>query len=224
MSFGLIRSIPLGRRTMEAWRNVGGDFVPRGRSDYERNGYFRGVEFAINLGNTRVEPTYYDMMVVNHPANIKPLTTPGGTRNLLGEFLPPQEVGKVWMKGPGRAGRNKSLVETDVPLVLPEGWDWQKHVEGQEYRIITVGSRVVQDFLREGENGHREYIWTPMSSVPMELKDMVRTAARTVGGYNVIAWDVVSSPTGNYIFEGNTSPGMSTPTAQRIVDAIRRDM
>ena len=222
MEFGLIRSIPLGRDTINAWRNAGGVFIPRGTSGSERYRITSRYPVTINLGNTNINPaTIGSPYVLNLPGDIEALVTPGGARRLLDDFLPPRRTGTVWMKGPGRAGRNKFLVETRERLVLPSDWDWQIHVTGQEYRLITVGAKVVQDFKRYGENGSRVYEWVRMRDVPEQLKQMARLAARRVPGYNVIAWDMIATDDGRYfIFEGNTSPGMSTPTAQRIIREI----
>ena len=225
MSFLLVRSIPLGRSTMSAWRSVGGVFAER---DWHRQPWMYlddmalGHEFVLNLGNRNLS-SLESRKVMNQYPDIHRLTTPGGTRRLMPDLLPRQTPGQVWVKAPGRAGEGKFLVETDEPLVLPQDWDWQEHIVGQEYRIITVGHRIVQDSLRYGENGHREYVWTPMGRVPTEVKEVARTAARTVRGSNVIAWDVIAPAAGGgaYILEGNTSPGMSEPTARRIVDEIR---
>lgn len=224
MSFLLARPYKLSRSTVQAWQQAGGIVLSADRTNSEiaRAAEGAGVEFVINLGRSWFN-LYGDVPMFNQGDNIKPLVTPGGTRDILDPYLPPQDVGEVWVKTPGRAGVGKYQVSTDVPLVLPSEWDWQSHVEGQEYRIITVGHRIVQNFQRFGDNGEREYHWIAMREMDASLKELVRTAARTVRGDNVIAWDVISTPAGqHYIFEGNTCPGMSVNTANRIATEARR--
>lgn len=239
MSFLLVRSIPLGRRTMEAWRNAGGEFAERGMSttDIMEMAIDCHYKFVLNLGRTTLrnpvsmvwsDPVDRDNapFVLNVGENILPLVTPGGTRRLLDWRLPPRPSrfpAEVWVKKPGRAGLGGSKVITNHALVLPDEWDWQRHVTGQEYRLITVGNRIVQCFARYGDNGEREYHWVQMRDMGSNLKELVRDATRKLNGYNVIAWDTISTDTGShYIFEGNSCPGMSLNTADRIVREVLR--
>ncbi len=163
----------------------------------------------------------------NYGRNIKPLVTPGATRDLIGEFMPRQPDSdfprQAWVKAPGAHGRGKFLEIIHEPLVLPRSWDWCEHVEGQEYRLITVGNKVVQDFERHGDNNSRRYSWVPMREVNADLKAMVREAASRLEGNNVIAWDTILDTNGEpFIFEGNSCPGVNADTVRRIVDEMER--
>lgn len=236
MTFALVRSIRLGRTTTRAWKSAGGVFIPRGLSTWEKMRYASriGAEFIVNLGNTRFNPTEYGRQdgngipVIGYGNNVQALVTPGATRRDLWAYMPPRPVefpATVWVKTPGFGGRGKYKEFVTEPLVLPSTWDWQEHVDGQEYRLVTVGDKIVQDFERFGDNGEREYHWIRMSEVSSDLKAIVRAAAASLPGTNVVAWDAIVTQEGRpYIFEGNTCPGMSERTAERIVRQIREQL
>lgn len=227
MSFLIARpNISLSRATANAWRGVGGVVMGRGHTDQDVLEWVSVYHpnFIINLGRSWSDYDGLSVPALNRGNNILPLMTPAGTRGRFNDLLPPQTIGQVWIKGPGRAGRAKHKVWTDQPLVMPEGWDWQAHIEGQEYRLVTVGNRIVQCFQRFGDNGEREYHWIRMSEVNANLKDTIRMAASRLEGINVVAWDAIVEEEMPYIFEGNTCPGMSPNTAKRIVKEIERQL
>ncbi len=225
MSFIAVRSVSLSEETTNAWKEGGVTFSRRGRTANEV--VAMGYDNVINLGNSRFRPEGR-YSVWNHGDDIEALLYPGMTRELLDDLMPPQpsmdlEPHDVWIKRPGSHGRGKQRMIVDRNLVLPREWDWCQHVDGQEYRLITVGHRIVQDFLRHGENGDRTYEWVAMREVPRSLKDAVREAARRVPGRNIIAWDCIVTEGGQpYIFEGNTCPGVNIETVQRIVKEMNR--
>ena len=211
------RSVGLSRETRQAWNAVDVQFARRERTSREVL-TMPDYDIVINLGASYFEGGG-DNRVWNDGVNIKPLIWPGTARELFDDLMPvqPSEFpADVWIKAPGRGGRGKYMKSVDRSLVLPAEWDWQKHVEGIEYRVITVHDKVVQDFIRSGPNGDREYTWTPMAEVPRIVKRLARKAARRLDGYNVIAWDLISDGQTAYLLEGNSCPGMSEPTAQRI--------
>ena len=181
-------------------------------------------DMILNLGKSSFLTD--DERVWNKGQHIIDLIYPGKTRVLFDDLMPPRPTNypaDVWVKQPGAHGRGKSRMYVDYPLVLPGMWDWQEHINGQEYRLVTVGHRLVQDFLRHGENGNRSYEWLPMREVPQELKRMVRLAATRVEGNNVIAWDTIVDETGQpYLLEGNTCPGVTAPTVRRITEEMER--
>lgn len=223
MSTIAVRSVRLSTQTTDAWKEGGVYFARRGRSTEEimRLGYTN----VINLGKSDFAPTDIPdgVRVWNHGNDISKLIWPGSARVILNDLMPPRPIdfpADVWIKAPGAAGRGKFRKHVDHPLVLPKEWDWQTHIEGQEYRLITVGHVVVQDFYRHGLNGEREYEWLRMRDTPTQLKEMAREAARRIPGDNIIAWDMVDGPDGPFIFEGNTCPGVSAPTVRRIMDII----
>ncbi len=222
MSIIAIRSVTLSTKTADAWKAAGVRLARRGRS--MQSVLDMGYSFVLNLGKSTFRPPR-DIEVWNHGEDIYPLLYPGLTRELLDDLMPPRTLGTgdVWIKAPGAHGRGKYRKAVDRDLVLPREWDWCQHIEGQEYRIITVGHRVVQDFLRHGENGNRSYEWVRMREVPRVLKDTAREAARRIPGNNVIAWDMVYDGTNAYVFEGNTCPGVNEDTVRRIVTEMERN-
>ena len=104
--------------------------------------------------------------------------------------------------------------------------DVQKHISGQEFRVITVGHKVVQVTKRDG--GHlssdRIYSWVGVHDAPAIVKDVARLAARELlSSKTIIGWDVISDPdTSAYILEGNSCPGVNEHTAHRILNAVER--
>lgn len=220
MSIIAVRSIGLGQETREAWRDAGVSYARRGRSVEEV--LQMPYDMVLNLGKTSFITD--DPRVWNKGQHIKDLVWPGTARDILGEMMPPRATNfpnDVWIKTPGFGGRGKFRKIVDQSLILPKEWDWQIHIEGQEYRLITVGHRLVQDLQRYGDNGERTYQWIRMREVPAYMKDMAREAARLFDGNNVIAWDMIDTGERGYILEGNTCPGVSLPTAERIVTEMK---
>ena len=224
MSILAVRSVALSTDTANAWKEAGVSFARRGRPTHEIMNM--GYDVILNLGKSAFRPDIDFHRVWNHGADIEPLLYPGITREMMNDLMPPQSVehGDVWIKAPGAHGRGKFRTSMDQEPVLPREWDWCMHIPGQEYRLVTVGHKVVQDFLRHGDNGSRVYEWVPMAEVPRTLKEVAREAARRIPGNNVIAWDMVlSEETGiPYLFEGNTCPGVNVNTVRRIITEIER--
>lgn len=223
-----VRSVQLTTETANAWKAGGVRLARRGRTPASQMAIAAEYDYGavLNLGNSAFNPTE-TVPIWNYGRDIKPLINPGDTRDLLGDFMPPQPTSnfprQAWVKAPGAHGRGKFLETIDQPLVLPSSWDWCEHIEGQEYRLVTVGHKIVQDFERSGPNGNRHYSWVPMREVNSDLKQMVREAAAKVPGNNVIAWDTIINNEGEpFIFEGNTCPGVNTNTVQRIVAEMER--
>ncbi len=223
-----VRSVALSAETADAWKAGGVVLARRGRTPEGQMdaAIANGHQAVLNLGNSAFNPAE-TLPVWNYGRDIRPLITPGATRDLLGDFMPPQPEAnfprQAWVKAPGAHGRGKFLETIDSPLVLPKSWDWCEHIDGQEYRLITVGHKLVQDFMRFGDNGNRSYEWIRMREVDADLKQMVREAATRVPGNNVIAWDTILDHDGTpYIFEGNTCPGVNADTVRRIVDEMER--
>jgi hypothetical protein len=221
-----IRSVMLTTNTASAWKEAGVRFARRGWSTNDIMHIYReNYDAVLNLGKSDFHPEEREG-VWNHGTDIKPLIYPGHTRKLLGQYMPPRPTefpAEVWVKAPGAHGRGKQKKVINGPLDIPNSWDWCKHVEGQEYRIISVGHRLVQDYLRLGDNGDRSYHWIAMKEVPYALKAMVRSAAAQIPGNNVLAWDAVVDNQGQpFIFEANTCPGVNVETVQRIVKEMER--
>ena len=218
----LIRSVPLSLETRHAWQTVGAWFTRRNRQPNT----ILDLDFGLilNLGNSLFDNDDDDDegRVWNLARNVSMLRNPAETREALGAYLPPlptTEGTAFWAKGPGRGGRNK--IKYDAPWAgtpVDEGWDLQEHIDGQEYRIITVGDRVVQQHQRLGDDTEREYHWLPKDDLPNGLRPLVKNATKDIPGFNVIAWDTIMSTDHKpFILEGNTSPGVNQATAQRIL-------
>lgn len=258
MSFLMARSIPLSQTSRLAWKEHGATFFSRDRTvDSMRDTVANprpGWEFFINAGNSELTdlnpPSYFP--VYNPGEVVNELLTPQVTRELLGDLMAPQtgEGEFVWFKDQGRGGRNKYKHSTDSEAFAqrdPSQY-WEDHIEGTEYRIITVGDVKVQQFIRTGDNSARTYRWVNMSSLPSEVSRLVREASsRLCSNRSIVGWDVIFTessisrtelrPSGlgsdeqegrggrvapsAFILEGNTCPGVNTHTARRIVDRIR---
>lgn len=243
MKFVAIPGLPLSTDTREAWRSQGALFPRRERNN---EGIIRlaqeaEAKFILNLGRSAffwpttqpaaetwsVGPATYGFTWNNGP-DIYDLLWPGNTRRLFDDIMPERPTSfptDAWVKTPGYGGRGKYLLNLDGPLVLPEQWDWQRNVDGDEFRLITVGSRVVQQFKRSGSNGSRSYTWLPSTELPTGLRRLAKDAASRVPGRNVLAWDLIVPTVGSMgplLFEGNSCPGVNPATAERIVREITR--
>ena len=223
----LYRSIPLSLTTRDAWRNAGAMFAKRERTPEQvRN--LAGGRPIINLGSSNLTLTG----IWNEAAVIAPLLTPEASRARLGEFMPTDrwvDAGFYWLKGQGRGGANKErvLVATKAEhdeLIDRARWmsgDVQRHVDGTEYRVITVGTKVVQVNKRTDIGGDRTYAWVGVSDTPSAVKEVAREAARRLDNEKIIiGWDVIHQGQRVYILEGNSCPGVNAATAGRILDAM----
>lgn len=229
-----IRSVQLHTDTTQAWKNAGVSFFRRGSeiSSIISRMLDNPDMVVLNLGKTSATFKMYENpelagRIWNDGSDIRPLVWPGTSAELLTGLTPPKPESfpaDIWIKAPGRAGRGKFHKQVDRPMSLPKEWDWQAHIIGQEYRVVTVGHKVVQNFERHGPNGNREYRWVRMADTPKRVKKLARVAARRVPGLNVIAWDIVSTEEEAYVFEGNTCPGVNVATANRVVEEIRKNV
>lgn len=192
-----------------------------------------GRGLILNLGDSSWEPSSEFLAIYgasisgvwNYGPDIKPLVKPGPARKLLNNLMPeyPTEYpADVWIKAPGSGGRGKNRTTLEEPRKIPEGWDLQVHIEGEEYRVVTVRDKVVQVSQREGANGARNYTWVGVENSPRAVKQIAKNAARLLKGQNIIGWDVVYDKTAEkaYILEGNSCPGVNDATAKRIVKAM----
>jgi len=226
---------------VEAWKEQGGWFPKRERSiESKLDLMVRSYDASspiINLGDMGFTPSDEQLVVrginpdlfYNRPHVVRPLVRPGTTRLLLDEFLPsdprtmPLLWGDVWVKAPGQAGQGKtkySNIEFSHLPAIPVDWDMQVHVEGQEYRVVTVGTKVVQVNERHGVNGDRSYTWVGVLNAPTPVKEIAREAARRLEDERtIIGWDVIHGDR-TYIFEGNTCPGTNDALARRIINFI----
>ena len=225
----MVRSIPLALNTRDAWKDSGAVFARR-TSDDERIKQIAYDAPIINLGSSQcmIEGIWNEARVV------EPLLTPEASSNLLGRLMPSggyEGPGYYWLKGAGRGGANKEKrfvrnVQEHTAMLRSAAWmegDVQLHVDGQEYRVITVGNKVVQVMARDDViDQQREYRWVGVSDAPWAAKDIAREASRKLSSdKTIIGWDVIIHDNGHaYILEGNSCPGVNEATANRILNAV----
>lgn len=235
MSILGIKSIPLERSTNISWKTVPGFyFAHRKRSSrsLERHVASRHYQAIINLG--RVDCDFSDAIgtVFNKPTTIVAISTPKALRKTLRQFIPEHnDTVPHWHKSGGYGGHGKTFCPglCDLGARTPVG-DIQRHIDGTEYRIVTVGSSVVQASLkgrrRTKPNGRNdfEYTWTGLKGVQKNgIIPLLKKAIGEIPGGNlsVFGWDIIVSKDGPLIIEGNTSPGVNSATAARIVRKVR---
>lgn len=224
MRYIAVRGSALSTESKNAWKQAGVTFAHPDRDSSWLQNFAEQINGAIlNLGRSQLNTE--NTPIWNLPETVFQMVWPGRTRQLLNDLMPPRPEtfpAEVWIKAPGSKGRGKYRKEVRRSLVLPSDWDWQLHVEGQEYRLITVGYRLVQQHLRYGDNKNRRYEWLRMRDVPVRLKTTVREAAQRLAGRNIIAWDTIWSNDNPYILEGNTCPGVNNETVERIIKEMAR--
>lgn len=206
MVFWASQSITLSERTFNAWKSVGAKFFTPDRSDEYIKRIVRQSEreeeFFINLGRVELAALSEGLGGLpvwnNGPDVVWPLNTPFRTRELFHDLMAPQsgESEYIWIKEPGWGGRGKEKVRTE-DANLAEIPYWEDHIEGDEYRIITVGNLRVQQFRKEGEPGAFSYTWLRMRDLPEVAKTAVKRAAERLPRRSVIGWDVIVPRTGD---------------------------
>lgn len=231
----LVRSIPLSAETKDAWKYNDALFARRDRSPQSVLEITPEDVPILNLGNSNFMIHRADERVWNDAPYVNFLLSAWRTSVNLGRLVASVEwqgPGLYWVKFQGRGGANKirtfigSEHEFDERSREAQWNDGivQRNVDGQEYRVITVGSKVVQVSARFGENGARRYEWIGVRCAPTTVKDIARTAVECAfPDYErtVIGWDVMEAYDGSvHIFEGNACPGVNRATASRILDAM----
>jgi hypothetical protein len=169
----------------------------------------------------------------NRASVVRPLLNPKDSRVTFNSLMPTSlwvDEGYYWLKGQGRGGANKEKVYVEDfnsynNLLSRANWidgDVQQDIVGQEYRVITVGHKVVQVSERHGVNGQRNYVWVGVSNAPAHVKETARSAARKLSSeQTIIGWDIMSDNLGgSFILEGNSCPGVNAATADRILNAV----
>lgn len=226
-----VRSIPLGKETRNAWNDCGVRFVKRSNNTNTRihrlveQGNVRGI---INLGSLDIECSNLDVPVFNRPDSIRAISHPVALRRTLDEFIPHQDNEDHWHKGGGYGGTNKiHHVDPECDRSL---MDRQNHIEGQEYRILTVGDVIVQAAKKQsiewkGGRHNVTYVWTGVEGVAKGgFIPHIKKAAQQIPYYNhtVLGWDIIHDGDRPWTIEINTSPGVNTQSAQRIISQIER--
>lgn len=234
----LVKSIPLSKRTRKAWKAATPTptFILQ-RPQQEMHAVLRhlspGPNIVINLGNIHLteglasEDAIDRRFYWNLAEWVAPIRTPGAARKLFSDLLPPQPTeadlaNPVWVKAPGKGGngKTKTILEKLNPK-LPATWDIQTHINGTEYRIVTVGSTRVQAYQRTGENGNRKYHWVGVQNCPKEIRKIAKIAASRLHPNTIVAWDtILTAENKAYLLEGNACPGVNEHTAQRIFNEV----
>lgn len=239
----LLKSIPLSDVTRKAWREAGVTAIPRKLASFQLEQYFQNIldvekDVIINYGRRDYLVNKFKGVIYNRPDLVSAVYSPGGLRKLIPDFLPPQpiDVGSVWIKGPGSHGYNKQFWNIfdpnadfeGLPISASPDWDIQKHIDGPEYRVITVGKKVVQASKKEKGGTHASgfsFTWVGVGSVKgMGIIPLLHKAVGAIpgGDRSILGWDIIVGDDKPYIIETNTSPGVNEATALRIVKEIRR--
>ena len=226
------RSVPLGKETRDAWSSAGITFVKRrNHGDQHIRRITERIRFRglINLGSLDLDFTGLSIPVFNLPASIRAVSSPGSLRGTLGnDFVPPVDVvGPHWHKQGGWGGKGVEYCSTQHCGKIGTN---QKHIEGTEYRIITVGNAVVQAAKKEKvdwANGrhHFKYVWVGLAGVAKRgFLPHIKAAAERIPNVEqtVLGWDIIHDGDRVWTIEINTSPGVNDHTAGRIVQQIEK--
>ncbi len=220
-----VRSVPLQPETFAAWNTADLRFRLRDVDRIWKPHY--GFDAVLNLGNLEHKFDDIPVPVFNPPSIIKAVSTPKSLRRTLGDYLPStSRTEGHWHKRPGFGGKGKEFCD-----------DWwcdtddetQQHVEGQEFRVVTVGQRVVQastKFISSRSRFDFDYKWVGVDGISKNgIIPVVKAALAdlpdselTVFGWDIIVGDQV------WVLEINTSPGVNEPTAMRVTNAIKRSI
>jgi hypothetical protein len=211
---------------MEAWRQAGVLFRKRGRMDVWNPQFHEPhVKAVLNLGNLDMKFNSIPVPVFNPPELIRRISAPPALRNSLGEFLPPEGIrGPHWHKRGGFRGSGTEFHEGTQGICPIMPGDTQKHIEGDEFRVITVGEQVVQASKKSGTPPHFEFEWVGVQGVSQNgIIPLLHAATAALEGSSraIIGWDVKVGSDKPYILEANTSPGVNDATANRIVAAVK---
>ena len=236
----LLRSIPLVRATRNAWRSSDVTIIRRRDSkrwDIAVLVNYLGGQAIVNLGNLDHEFNSLDIPVFNCPDSIRAISTPAALRRTLGDNYIPQYTIKDphWHKRKGWGGDGKIFHEKELGKCAVMGGDAQKHIEGTEYRIVTVGDVIVQASRKEKKNaGYTnnnsisfDWYWCGIDGIRNNgIIPHVKDAIKNIPNwpYTMFGWDIIVSNNNNrvYAIEINTSPGVNEHTAQRIVNQIKK--
>ena len=224
-----IRSVALSKTTQASWKASGAIVFRRRNRETVWDQRFHSTttyQAVLNLGNTDMSFEGIPVPVFNPPELVFGISSPVALRRQIPELLPQATImGPHWHKRSGMKGQGKQFhpgTEGQCPVM---GGDTQAHIEGTEYRIITVNNTIVQATRKHGTAPNFEFEWVGVEGIskggfiPL-LKEATETIAHF--GNSVIGWDVIHNGNRPFIIEANTSPGVNDATAQRIVDQIRK--
>lgn len=225
-----VRSVPLSKETRDAWNSAGVRLVrrDRGDADIDRIVNKYNYEAILNLGGAINRSS---VPVWNPATTISRLSHTRLRGTLDGFGMPEQTIEQPhWHKHGGFGGTGVRFHDPDNGWVdrcgLTHG-EVQAHVEGTEYRAITVGDKVVQAFRKdnlEWVNGRHQFDWNWVGVAGIRDRGIIPLLKEAVGlveggERTVLGWDVIVDRK-PYIIECNTSMGVNEATAQRIVRAM----
>lgn len=233
----LLRTIPLSKKTRDAWRSSGVTIIPRSVTvshDGLRNYLLErdSSDYLVNLGRS---DSHLDSIIdacgitcINHPSVVRSVKTPAALRKTLGDLIPPEPSLKdcFWHKGPGQHGQSKSFYDGGMIPANPPGFDNQKHIVGDEYRVLTVGRKVVQAFRKvKGADTGFDFDWSWVGVNGIKSANIIPKLHKAIdaldnGNHTMFGWDVITNSERAYIIEANSSPGVNEYSAQRIVKEI----
>lgn len=236
----MVKSIPLSEDTQAAWKASEDHevkFLGRNRDVVEARDIAEryNYDLVVNLGNSSLklgDGRDAGVPLVNSGEVVELLKDSAKVRaGLLGQHLPPrpQRGEAFWIKGGGFGGRNKQhmpMFDPEADYGFPDA-DLQRHVVGKEYRVITVGSKIVQVQRRIDDHPLnpeiREYEWVGLRGTPKAVKAFVKHLLISMPSYSLIGWDIIATDQAIYLLEGNTCPGVNEATAERILKQLNED-
>ena len=231
MSTGiLLRSIPLSRTTRNAWRSNGIHIVKRSRDndkDVRAIVQRMGAGFVINSGSLSHDWSGYPVPIFNTRDSIRAISHPIALRRTLNDYIPNHSVsGSHWHKYGGFGGRGTVHHENRVAGCTNGPGDIQQHIDGTEYRVLTVGDTIVQASLKERRNviGSFNWKWVGLDGIRNGgIIPLVKDAITSVPNwrFTVFGWDIIVDKE-PYVLEINTSPGVNDASARRIIQQIER--
>jgi len=227
-----VKSIPLERSTNIAWKTVPNFwFIARERGWHSvlRHINSRTYQAVLNLGAIDLDTDAIRTTVFNKVQTIKAISLPSALRRTLEEFIPEQTTTHPhWHKSGGFGGRGNYFCDGRCPAHVRG--DIQRHIDGTEYRIISVGNSVVQasrkSDRRTRRNGRNEFVysWIGIEGIRKGgFIPFIKEAIKEIphGDTSVLGWDVLHDGDKPWIIEANTCPGVNSHTATRIIEKIK---
>ncbi len=228
----LLRSIPLGRITRNAWTDNGIHIVKRSR-DNNRDvlSTIRRVaaKFVINSGSLSHDWTGCPVPVFNTRDSIRAISHPVALRRTLGDYIPKDnDRGPHWHKTGGHGGQGTVFCAPGTGNSRCRGMsgDVQQHIDGTEYRVLTVGDIIVQASLKERVNVISSFNWKWVGIDGIRntgIIPQIKSAVNNIPNweFTVFGWDIMVDDK-PHILEINTSPGVNDASARRIIQQIER--
>jgi hypothetical protein len=182
----------------------------------------------INLGNLEHDLSIIKVPVWNRPESIRAISSPVALRHRLSDFIPEQTIrGPHWHKRGGFGGDGKVFHENSLGVCAVIPGDTQKHIEGDEYRVITVGDTVVQSHRKDVLDGigNFDWHWTGVDGIKSSgIIPHIKQAVQPIPHWetSIFGWDIIVNGKSVYTIEINTSPGVNEATAARIVKEMER--